>query len=351
MARPIRVLIIDDSAVVRQVFSRELAKDPRIEVVGTAPNPYIARDKILELEPDVLTLDIEMPRMDGISFLAKLMQHHPIPTIIVSSLSQKGGATALAAIDAGAVDVVCKPGAAYKVEGVIQELIDKVRVAARIRVQRRDPSEVPPRLQAGSALVDSTNKIVAIGTSTGGTEALRRILPRMPRTSPPILIVQHMPEAFTRSFAESLNAGCELEVRQAEGGERLRPGLALLAPGHSHMVLKRSGAVYMTDVKDGPPVKRHRPSVEVLFNSVARYAGANAVGVMMTGMGDDGATGLLAMREAGARTIAQDEATSVVFGMPKKAIEAGAVEQVVPLDKIPETVLAALEAPRRSAAS
>jgi two-component system chemotaxis response regulator CheB len=347
----VRVLVVDDSAVVRQVFARELARDPGIEVVGTASNPYVARDRILQLEPDVITLDVEMPRMDGISFLRRLMQHHPVPTIIVSSLSREGGRVALEAIDAGAVDVMCKPGAAYKVEGMVQDLIEKVKAAAGVRVTRRDSgaaAAAPVRKQG--ALTRTTNKVIAIGTSTGGTEALRRVLPAMPVNCPAILVVQHMPENFTRSFAESLDRTCDIEVRQAEGGETARPGLALIAPGNHHLVLRRSGAVYLVEVKDGPPVNRHRPSVEVLFRSVARYAGANAVGVMMTGMGDDGATGMLAMREAGAHTIAQDEASCVVYGMPRRAVEAGAVCEVVPLDAIPEAILRAAAADESRAA-
>lgn len=347
--KKIRVLIVDDSAVVRQVFSRELARDPLIEVVGTASNPYIARNKIVELEPDVLTLDVEMPRMDGITFLRKLMRHHPIPTVIVSSLTKESGALALEAMQAGAVEVLCKPGAAYKVDDMSRDLIHKVKAASRVRVDKRVPrKESEPALERHS-LTRTTNKIIAIGTSTGGTEALRRILPTLPANCPGILIVQHMPEHFTRSFADSLNRQCALEVREAEDGDSVVPGRALIAPGNYHILLSRSGARYHVKVKNGPFVSRHRPSVDVLFKSVAKVAGANAVGVIMTGMGDDGAAGLKEMQDAGAHTISQDEASCVVFGMPKRAIEFGGVDEILALDRIPKAIIAAVESEPSSA--
>jgi two-component system chemotaxis response regulator CheB len=344
VSRKIRVLVVDDSAVVRQVLTKELGSDPALEVVGTATDPFVARTKILELEPDVLTLDVEMPRMDGIAFLRKLMQHHPIPTVIVSSLTKAGGTLALEALKAGAVEVLCKPGAAYKVGDLALELREALKAAAAVKLKPLAaplPSTAAP-VARPTALSATTNKIIAIGTSTGGTEALRRILPMLPRESPGIVIVQHMPEQFTRAFAESLDKECELDVKEAEHGDAVVPGRVLIAPGNHHMLFKRSGARYFVEVKDGPRVNRHRPSVEVLFRSVATHAGRNAAGAILTGMGDDGALGLLEMRNAGAHTIAQDEASCVVFGMPKVAIEKGGACEVLPLDSIPRALLAAL---------
>ena len=348
--RPVRVLVVDDSAVVRRVFTRELGRDPEIEVVGAAPNPYAARDMIVALKPDVLTLDIEMPRMDGIAFLRKLMCFHPLPTIIVSSLTKENSPTALEALRAGAVEVLCKPGEAYTVGEMATELVAKVKGAARIKVERileRNSTSLPV---ARTALIETTNKVIAIGTSTGGTEALRRILPAFPKNSPGILIVQHMPEHFTRSFAESLDRDCALDVHEAVDGESVTPGKAIIAHGAYHLLLKRSGGVYQTQVKSGPLVSRHRPSVDVLLRSAAKAAGSNAVGVVMTGMGNDGAEGLKAMRDAGAHTIAQDEASCVVFGMPKRALELGGAVETVALDDIPGAVLKAIEKGREAAA-
>ena len=330
----VRVLIVDDSTVVRHILARELARDPEIEVVGTAPDPYVARDKIVELQPDVITLDVEMPRMDGVTFLRKLMHYRPMPVIIVSSLTPKGGQVALEALDAGAIDVVCKPGTAYSVGDMTVELVDKIKAAARARVsRRRDPSlERPPvRCQAMSR---TTNKVVAIGASTGGTQALQNVLRAMPANAPGIAVVQHMPEHFTRAFAERLNTVCEIQVKEAEDGDSVIPGRALIAPGNRHMLMRRSGARYYVEVRDGPLVSRHRPSVDVLFKSVARYVGPNAVGAILTGMGADGADGMLEMHQAGAATIAQDEASCVVFGMPREAIARGGVDHVLPLDQI-----------------
>lgn len=336
----IRVLIVDDSAMVREILSRELARDPEIEVIGTAPDPYVARDRIVELKPDVLTLDIEMPRMDGITFLRKLMQHFPLPVIVVSSLTKKGGDLALEALDAGAVEVMCKPGAAYTVGDMSVALIDKIKAAARVAVAKRvaakpKASGTPVRL----SMTRTTNKVIAIGASTGGTEALTDVLTALPANAPGIVIVQHMPEHFTRSFADRLNSLCAIQVKEAEDGDTVAPGKALIAPGNYHMVLRRSGARYYVEVKSGPLVSRHRPSVDVLFKSAAKYAGPNAVGVIMTGMGADGSQGLLEMRQQGASTIAQDEATCVVFGMPKEAIALGAAEFVLPLASIPSRML------------
>jgi len=335
----IRVLVVDDSAVVRKIFSSELARDPGIEVVGTAPDPYAARDKIVELKPDVLTLDVEMPRMDGLTFLRKLMKYYPVPTIVVSSLTAKGGDLAMEALDSGAVDVMCKPGASYSVGDMSVELIEKIKAAAQVKLTKRTDSEIrsstPPKL----ALSKTTNKILAIGASTGGTQALQAILSVLPANTAGTVVVQHMPENFTRAFANRLNEICEVEVSEAVDGDTVVPGKVLIAPGNHHMALNRSGANYFVRVTGGPLVNRHRPSVEVLFKSVAKYAGANAVGVILTGMGADGAEGILEMKQNGAYTIAQDEATSVVFGMPKEAIKLGGIEKVSPLDKIPADIL------------
>ncbi len=335
----IKVLIVDDSAVVREIFSRELSRDPEIEVVGTAPDPYVARDKIVQLKPDVITLDVEMPRMDGITFLRKLMKHYPLPTIVVSSLTPKGGDLALEAMDAGAVDILCKPGEAYSVGDMSEALIYKIKAAALVDMTKR----VKPRLQEKPvqrlSMTRTTNKIIAIGASTGGTEAIREVLTAFPASAPGTVIVQHMPQHFTRSYADRLNTLCAIEVREAQNGDRVVPGKALIAPGNFHMLLRRSGANYYVELKTGPMVYHQRPAVEILFNSVARYAGKNATGVILTGMGKDGAKGLLAMKQAGALTVAQDEKSSVVYGMPKEAFDIGAVQKVLPLKKIAETVL------------
>jgi len=344
--RVIRVLVVDDSAVVRQVLSAELSKARDIEVVGTAMDPYVARDKIVQLRPDVITLDLEMPRMDGLTFLGKLMQYYPIPVVVVSSLTPKGSETALRALELGAVDVVSKPGSAYTVAEIAGMLVDRVRAAAQARNVRRAPAPAPrpPPEQAGRSLLRTTHKLLAIGASTGGTEAIKELLLGLPADSPGTVIVQHMPENFTRAFAERLNSLCRMQVREAVNNDMVVPGLALLAPGNHHMVLRRSGARYFVEIKDGPPVFHQRPSVDVLFHSVAQHAGRNAVGVILTGMGADGARGLLAMRQAGARTLAQDESSCVVFGMPKEAIRLGAAEQVVSLRHMAGRVLDVLTA-------
>lgn len=336
----IRVLVVDDSAVVRHIFEQELSRDPGIEVVGVAADPYIARDKIVRLEPDVVTLDVEMPRMDGITFLRKLMHYHPLPVIIVSSLTPEGGALALEALEAGAIEVMCKPGASYTVSDMSLQLADKIKAAAKVKVEKRaEARKKTASKSAPLAMTRTTNKVVAIGASTGGTVALSEILHRMPANGPGMMIVQHMPENFTRAFADRLNSSCDIEVKEASDGDRVTPGKALIAQGNHHMLLRRSGAVYYVQVKGGPMVCRQRPSADVLFKSVARYAGSNAVGIILTGMGNDGASGLLEMNKAGARTIAQDEKTCVVFGMPKVAIELGAADYVLPLSRIPEKAL------------
>ena len=326
----IRVLVVDDSAVVRQVLCRELARLPGIEVVGSAANPYEARERVAELRPDVLTLDVEMPRMDGITFLRKLMEHFPLPVVIVSSLTTKGSRLALEALDAGAVAVIAKPESAFSVESVLVELEQAVRAAAVARVKKRAPSA--PR--ASLALARTSNVILALGASTGGTRALEDILTALPPNTPGIVVVQHMPETFTREFAERLDGLSRLTIREARDGDLVSTGTVLVAPGNRHLVVRRSGASYKVALRDAPRVNRHRPSVDVMFESVADHAGANAVGAILTGMGGDGAEGLLAMRRAGARTIAQDEKSCVVFGMPREAILRGAAEHIAPLEKI-----------------
>ncbi len=341
-ARKIRILIVDDSAIVRRVLSSELAREPDIEIAGTAPDPYVARDKIVQLDPDVVLLDIEMPRMDGLTFLKRLMSHYPLPVIIVSSLTPKGGQIALEAMDAGAVDVMCKPGASYAVGDMIVALSDKIRAAATLkgRVGARNHVAAHETSQpAKLAMTRTTHKVIAIGASTGGTQAIEAVLTRFPHDAPGTIIVQHMPANFTKSFADRLNGLCETDVKEAEDGDSVLPGTALIAPGNRHMLLKRSGARYFVQLNDEPLVCRQRPSVEVLFNSVAERAGSNAVGAILTGMGADGAKGLLAMRLAGAFTVAQDEKTSVVYGMPKEAALCGAACEVVPLDRMAETLL------------
>ncbi len=345
--KQIKVLVVDDSAIVRKIFTKELAKYPDITVVGTAQDPYVAREKIVKLKPDVITLDIEMPRMDGLTFLRKLTKYYPIPTIIVSSLTPKNSEMALEAIDSGAIEVIAKPGGSYSVGDMSVQLAEKIRAAAYARVVPRSLSR-PASAAAGKvrrrAITQTTHKVVAMGSSTGGTEALKAVLSRLPANSPGIVVVQHMPPKFTTAFAQRLNGLSQIEVREAKDGDTVTPGLALIAPGNYHMVLRRSGARYFVQIKQGPLVCHQRPSVDVLFHSVAEYAAKNAVGVIMTGMGKDGAEGMQAMHEAGARTIAQDEASCVVFGMPQEAIKRGGVDKVVSLDKIPDTILDALEA-------
>ena len=337
----IRVLVVDDSAVVRRVFTEELSREKDIEVVGAAPDPYVARDMIVRLKPDVITLDIEMPRMDGITFLRKLMKYFPLPVIIVSSLTTEGGVLAMEAMDIGAVDVISKPGSAYSVGDMSVQLAEKIRGASRVNMVLRAKAALGRAVNAAPrqlALTKSTNKIIAIGASTGGTEAIKEVLIKFPPTTPGIVIVQHMPAKFTTSFAERLDSLCQIRVKEAEDGDAIVPGTALLAPGNFHMMMRRSGARYYVNVKNGPLVCHQRPAADVLFNSVAAYGGANAVGVLLTGMGKDGAQGLLKMKEAGAKTIAQDEKSCVVFGMPKAAIDIGAADKVVPLQDVSQAI-------------
>ena len=354
--KQIKVLIVDDSAIVRKIFSQELSKHADISVIGVAPDPYVARDKIVNLKPDVITLDIEMPRMDGLSFLRKLMKYHPIPAIIVSSLTPANSEMALEAMEYGAVEVLAKPGGSYSVGDMSEQLAEKIRAAANARMYA--PGQSGVESQPGSrgavqdscgiqndghkvslALKQSTHKVIAMGASTGGTEALKAVLMEVPPNMPGIVIVQHMPPRFTTTFANRLNELCRIEVREAKDGDAVLPGTALIAPGNFHMTLKRVGGTYYVEVKTGPLVFHQRPSVDVLFLSVARHAGANALGVIMTGMGRDGAAGLLEMRKAGAYTVAQDEASCVVFGMPKEAIRMGGVDRVAPLPDISRTVI------------
>ena len=331
----IRVLVVDDSAVVRSVLSRTLDKEIDIKVVGCAPDPYVAREMILEHEPDVMLLDVEMPRMDGITFLSKIMAHRPMPVIIVSSLTERGSELGVEALRIGAVDVMCKPGAAYTIGELGPELVERVRAAARAHIRPRTVvAGEAPRAMLKTALLKTTNQVLAIGASTGGTVAIEDVLTGLPANTPGIVIVQHMPEHFTKSFAERLNGLCAMTVSEAKAGDSVVTGVALIAPGGKHLLLKRDGARYLVDVRDGPPVNRHRPSVDVLFRSVATTAGRNAVGVILTGMGGDGAQGMLEMKQAGARTIAQDEDSCVVFGMPKVAIQLGGVDEVLPLRNI-----------------
>jgi two-component system chemotaxis response regulator CheB len=363
--RKIRVLIVDDSASVRQTMKAVLETDPAIEVIATASDPYMAVERIAHEVPDVITLDVEMPRMDGLTFLEKLMAQHPIPVVICSSLTDRGSQTALAALEKGAVEIITKPklGTKQFLEESAIHICDVVKSAAQARVgrSRRRTATAPathsnpttaartvaPKLTADAviakprsyAMLETTDKIVAIGASTGGTEALREFLEALPADAPGIVIVQHMPEKFTASFAQRLNTLCSVNVKEAVDGDSVLRGQALIAPGNRHMLLKRSGARYYVEVRDGPLVNRHRPSVDVLFRSTARYAGQNAVGVIMTGMGDDGAKGMLEMQEAGAYTIAQDEASCVVFGMPQEAIKLGGVDRILPLTNIAHEVV------------
>ncbi len=344
--KPIKVLVIDDSALMRSLLTEILGRQPGLKVVGAAPDPLVAREMIRSLSPDVLTLDVEMPKMDGLEFLEKLMRLRPMPVVMVSSLTERGTEATLRALELGAVDFVAKPKLeiARGIEALGAEIADKIRTAALAKVRRTDTK---PGVSAGQPLLLSrhlsTEKLIAIGSSTGGTEALRVLLMQLPPNSPGVLITQHMPAGFTRSFAERLDTLCRITVKEAENKERILPGHAYIAPGDFHLRLGRSGANYVALLDDGPPVNRHRPSVEPLFLSVAQHAGKNAVGIMLTGMGKDGATAMLAMREAGAFNIAQDEATCVVFGMPKEAIAAGATHEVLPLESIAPRALRHLE--------
>jgi two-component system chemotaxis response regulator CheB len=356
----IAVMIVDDSAVVRQVMQSILEQEPDLEVIGAASDPLFAMDKMARRWPDVIVLDIEMPRMDGLTFLRKLMAERPTPVVICSTLTESGTETALQAMAAGAADIITKPKVGLR-DFLLQssgELVRAVRGAAKANVKALRPralaGAVPERLSADAilppgptpAMARTTERVVAIGTSTGGTQALEQVLVALPRITPGIVVVQHMPEKFTASFAQRLDSLCEVNVREAVNNDRVLPGQVLIAPGGRHMVVKRSGAFYQVQIMEGPHVNRHRPSVDVLFRSVARCAGSNATGIIMTGMGDDGARGLKEMLDAGADTYAQDEASCVVFGMPREAIKLGAARQVLGLDAIPKAILDGLRGRR-----
>ena len=352
--RKIKVLLVDDSAVVRQVVLALLEREPDIQVIGTASDPLFAMGKMAKQWPDVILLDVEMPRMDGITFLRKIMAERPTPVVICSSLTEKGAETTLQALAAGAVEIISKPKIGLKsfLQDSAAELLAAIRAAAQANLNQlikhaASAPPVPAKLHAdvilpagnGQAMAQTTERVVAIGTSTGGTQALEVVLTALPRVCPGIVIVQHMPEKFTASFAERLNSLAQIEIREARNNDRVIPGLALIAPGGKHMLLKRSGAYYHVEVVNGPLVNRHRPSVDVLFRSVARFAGRNATGIIMTGMGDDGARGLKELHDSGARTYAQDEASCVVFGMPKEAIKLDGVDQVINLHAIASVIL------------
>lgn len=358
MDKKIKVLIVDDSAVVRKILSSALGKYRDIEIVGSAPDPFIARNKILQLKPDVLTLDVEMPRMDGLTFLNKLMTYYPIPTIMVSSLTQEGCDATLKAMEIGAIDFVAKPTSRLgsDVGNVIEELYTKIKHASRAKLiakrnlagnttvhAKTNPTGINQGNGHNYTLFKGTHKIIMIGASTGGTEALKDVLTRMPPNSPAIAIVQHMPEMFTKAFAERLNTLCAINVKEGRNGDSLIPGQAIIAPGNYHMCIKKSGAMYHIETNQGPRVHHQRPAVDILFDSAAKYVGPNAIGVILTGMGSDGATGLLNMKEAGAKTIAQDEESCIVFGMPKEAIKLGAADKIVPLHNIANSILTLLQ--------
>ncbi|HEX2966505.1 MAG TPA: chemotaxis response regulator protein-glutamate methylesterase [Syntrophorhabdaceae bacterium] len=347
-----KVLIVDDSAVVRQALTSILSSDPQLEVIGAARDPFVAVDMMKKTAPDVITLDVEMPRMDGITFLQKLMSQHPIPVVICSSLTEKGSDTTLKALEYGAVDIIEKPKMGIKqfIEESKVLICDAVKAASLTRKTKSPPApllNVAPKLNADAVLpkvinksmIQTTEKVVVVGASTGGTEALKVFLESLPENAPGTVIVQHMPEHFTRAFANRLNADCKVTVKEAENDDSVIRGRVLIAPGNKHTLLKRSGARYYVEVKDGPLVCRHRPSVDVLFRSTARYAGKNAVGIIMTGMGDDGAKGMQEMKEAGSFNIAQDEASCVVFGMPKEAIKLGGVDKILPLHHISKELI------------
>ena len=349
-----KVLVVDDSAVVRKVLTEQLNRDAGLEVIAAVADPLLAMDRMKLVWPDVIVLDVEMPRMDGITFLRKIMAERPTPVVICSTLTEKGAETTMQALSAGAVSFVTKPRIGLKdfLTDAATDLIGAVKTAARANpraIRARTPAEMPvvrEKLSADAilpasvqAMARTTERIVAIGTSTGGTQALEEVLTALPRVCPGIVIVQHMPEKFTASFAQRLNSVCRIEVKEAAHGDRVMPGRALIAPGGRHMLVQRSGAYYQANVIDGPVVNRHRPSVDVLFRSVAQQAGRNALGIIMTGMGDDGARGLKEMRDAGARTVAQDEATCVVYGMPKEAAKLGAAEIILPLQGVAAEIL------------
>jgi two-component system chemotaxis response regulator CheB len=344
-------LIVDDSALVRKVLTIELSKCRDIEVVGSAVDPYVARDKILKFRPDVVTLDLEMPRMNGLAFLAKLMKYYPLPIVVVSSLTPKNSEAAIQALELGAVEVICKPESACRTSEISRHLIHAVRAAASAQITRQHASLETSATSSATPPFHfhNANQVLAIGASTGGTQAIESVLRGLPTTSPGTLIVQHMPEQFTTSFARRLNQICQMEVREAQDNDPVGPGLALVAPGNRHMLLQQSGARYLVRIKNGPAVNYHRPSVDVLFQSVARSAGSGAIGVLLTGMGADGAKGLLAMHEKGAYTLAQDEQTCVIFGMPREAVKLGAVDDVMPIQRIPGAIVGFLKTQEKRA--
>jgi len=348
---PIKVVVIDDSALIRKLLTEVINRAPDMTVVGAAPNPLIAREMIRSLDPDVLTLDVEMPQMDGLDFLERLMRLHPMPVVMVSTLTERGSEVTMRALELGAVDFVTKPklDIAKGIEEYASVITDKIRTAARARV-RSQRTAPPAGLPALSNRLLSTEKLIIIGASTGGTEAIKEVLLRFPADAPAVMIAQHMPEGFTRSFATRLDQLCRITVKEAAHAERVLPGHAYIAPGHSHLLLRRSGASYLTELSQSPPVNRHRPSVDVLFRSAAESAGPNAVGILLTGMGKDGAQGLLEMRRTGAHTIAQDEASCVVFGMPREAIALDAAVTVAPLDQIAATIFSCLRSVAPAAA-
>lgn len=344
--KEIRVLIVDDSAIVRKVLSKELSSKKGITVVGTAPDPYVARGKIVRLKPDVITLDIEMPRMDGLTFLRKLMQYYPLPVIVVSSLTAKGSQMAMDAFAAGAVEVISKPGSAYSVGEMGNDLATKIKAVADVNIKPVIQSQEEQFPRRFKALPVTTNKLIALGASTGGTDAVHRVLSRFPENAPGVVVVQHMPSRFTASFAQRLDSLCRIRVKEARDGDTVTNGLALIAPGNFHMLLHRRGSRYFVRIKDGPMVHHQRPAVDVLFSSVARYAGANALGIILTGMGADGATGIRAMKAAGSFNIAQNEASSVVYGMPKEAVKMGGIDLSLDIDAIAGAALKQITATR-----
>ena len=339
----IRVFIVDDSAVVRQVLTSVLNNIYGITVIGSAPDPIFALQKLEKDWPDVIVLDIEMPRMDGVTFLKKLMKEHPIPVVICSTLTTKGAEVTMHAMSAGAVDIITKP--TINLKGFLQEsetlMANAIKGAAQAKIKNVGTSKLKPIIvdKPITAMAETTDRVIAIGTSTGGTQALEAVLTRLPKTAPGIVIVQHMPEAFTAAFAQRLNSVCQVTVKEAENNDRVMPGLVFIAPGGKHLLLRRSGAQYRVEVKDGPLVTRHRPSVNVLFRSVATAAGNNAIGIIMTGMGDDGAKGIKELHETGALTIGQNEQSCVVYGMPKEAMKIGGIDVELPLEQIPELMV------------
>jgi two-component system chemotaxis response regulator CheB len=345
----IRVLIVDDSAIVRKVLTMELSKYRDIEVVGSAVDPYMARDKIVRLRPDVVTLDLEMPRMNGLVFLTKLMKYYPLPVVVVSSLTPKNSETAIKALELGAVEVICKPESASCTSEVSQQLIHAVRAAASARITKQQETLETSAMRDAYPPhhLQNTCKVIAIGASTGGTQAIESVLKHLPAPSPATLIVQHMPEQFTKTFAQRLNQICPMEVREARDNDLIMPGIAFVAPGNWHMLLRSSGMQDLVRIKSGPSVNHQRPSVDVLFQSVASNAGSHAIGVLLTGMGTDGAKGLLEMHEKGAYTLAQDEETCVVFGMPKEAIRLRAIDEVLPIHEIPQAIIHFLQTQER----